>query len=136
MNRTSWDESTESQFLSGVGLPPEGLACTLTSIRSDMMDKREGSGQEQVFIGAFAELDKEWVINKTGRKFLKAHCGITNANVSNFPPVALTLIPNETNKGTGIKPILRVVNAPAVATAPPAAPPEGPPPAASDEVPF
>ena len=144
-----WERSQESKYLTGAGLPPEGLQCTLVSFRTDMMQKRDApEGQlEEVYIAKLAELEQEWVVNVTGRRWLTQHCGLTNANIHAFAPIPLTLVQIETGKGTGIKPIRRVVVAPAVVTAPtdPAGPVVSPTvPAAAvgepipvgDEVPF
>lgn len=119
-----WDSSTEGSFLAGVNLPPQGVPCTLVAIRKDQMDRREGTGKETVYIGAFNDLNMEWVINKTNRRFLKEECGISNANVNRFAPIPLTLFPNQTNLGTGIRAVPRVVTPQQAATPnPQAAPP-------------
>ena len=121
MTMGNWDDSTAGAFLAGANLPPQGLAVTLVSIRTDMMDKRDVLGQqEQVFIGKFSDHQMEWIINKTGRRFLKDECGINNTNISGFQPIPLTLLQNPTNFGVGIRPIPRVAQPEAPATAPPA----------------
>ena len=141
-----WDTSTEGAFLAGANLPVQGMAVTLLAIRTEQMARRDGNGQEQVFIGTFDGLAQEWVINKTNRKFLRESCGITNANVSAFAPIPLTLIQNHTSMGTGILAQLRAVApqpvapvAAPVAPVQPVAQPGVQPayiPAAQDDVPF
>lgn len=136
----SWEESTESPYLAGANLPDAGLACTLVSIRKDEMDKRDSPGKEIVYIGKFSDNPLEWVINKTGRRFLRETCGITNQNVQGFQPIPLTLYPNQTNLGVGIRPVQRVVTvaAPVIPQAAPAQTPVAPqtPPLDPGDVPF
>jgi hypothetical protein len=141
-----WEQSTEGQFLAGANLPPQGFAVTLIAIRTEMMQRRDGNGQEQCFIGTLEGMAQEWVINKTNRKFLREDAGISNANVSAFAPIPLLFVQNHTSMGTGILAQLRAVAAPApvaavapVAVAPVAAVPIVQPanvPASADEVPF
>jgi hypothetical protein len=140
-----WETSTEGAFLAGANLPVQGQAVTLIAIRPEMMQRRDGNGQEQVYIGSFSDCQQEWVINKTNRKFLRESCGITNANVTAFAPIALTLVQNHTPMGTGILAQLRAVAPLPLAAVPPVPPvqPVAPPvvqpaniPAADDGVPF
>ena len=90
-----WDESTESKYLVGKTMPAAGISCTLIKIRRELMqalDQPEGV-METKFIASFAEPDvKEWIMNKTGREFLKNSCGINDANVASFAPIPLLLM--------------------------------------------
>ena len=55
-----WETSTEGAFLAGANLPVQGLAVTLIAIRTEQMARRDGNGQEQVFIGTFSDCQQEW----------------------------------------------------------------------------
>ncbi len=132
-----WEESTESKYLAGTTLPPTGISCTLMSIRREQMqDRNEADGvMTTVFIGTFAEPDvKDWVINKTGRQFLRLQGGITDANVAAFAPIPLLLMqtPARGNFPPGIGAMLRDV--PEQAAQPSGVPPQLAPP--DDDVPF
>ena len=94
-----------------------------------------------------AGTDVHFSFYSTTARWLTQHCGLTNANIHAFAPIPLTLVQIETGKGTGIKPIRRVVVASAVETAPlnppgPVVSPPvpaaavGEPPIVGDEVPF
>ena len=134
-----WETSTEGAFLAGANLPMQGMPVTLIGIRPEMMQRRDGNGQEQVYIGSFSDCQQEWVINKTNRKFLRESCGITNANVTAFAPIPLTLVQNHTTMGTGILAQLReVAPQPAPVAAVPAPPGVQPAniPASADDVPL
>ena len=114
-----WDDSTKGSLLRGDALPPQGIEVVMISVRTDMMDRRDGPGEERVFIAAFEPNNalslgdgkqQEWVMNRTSRKWLKDNDLVTGETIDGFEPIPLLLIPNETNLGTGIKPILRMPN--------------------------
>lgn len=138
---TGWNESTESEYLVGKEMPPTGINCTLVGIRSEQFQKRDAPEgvKETVFIANFAESGvKDWVINKTGRKFLKEHCGITDHNVGSFAPIPLTLLqtPARGSFPPGIQAVLRTVATPAGPPEDHPPVPDDPPPMTADDVPF
>lgn len=133
-----WNESTEGNFLAGANLPPQGIAVTLTSIRQEMMQKRGAAEgvMEDTFIASFAESGvKDWIPNKTCRRFLKDTCGITSGNVHGFQSIPLTLLPTAPRGAfaAGIQAVPRGASQTAAASAPAEG---GNIPVASDDVPF